>query len=56
MERWKHYAGGMRVLLTNDDGIRAPGLAALYDVVAGMAGVEVMVIAPSRCSRPPATA
>jgi 5'-nucleotidase len=35
----------MRVLLTNDDGIRAPGLLALYREVAALAD-EVLVVAP----------
>jgi 5'-nucleotidase len=34
----------MRILLTNDDGIQAPGLAALIGVIAPMA--EVLVVAP----------
>lgn len=35
----------MRILLTNDDGIRAPGLLALYREVAALAD-EVLVVAP----------
>lgn len=31
----------MRILLTNDDGILAPGLAAMYDVLSEMGEVEV---------------
>jgi 5'/3'-nucleotidase len=37
----------MRVLLTNDDGIQAEGLHALRRSLAGLAGVEVHVIAPN---------
>jgi 5'-nucleotidase len=44
----------LRVLLTNDDGIEAPGLAALGAAFAAIAGVEVWVAAPrterSTCS------
>ena len=36
----------MRVLLTNDDGIRAEGLQALRRALLGVAGVELAVIAP----------
>lgn len=36
----------MRILLTNDDGIDAPGLAALYRAVSSLGAVEV--VAPSR--------
>lgn len=36
----------MRILLTNDDGIEAAGLLALYDVVADLG--EVHVVAPAR--------
>lgn len=36
----------MRILLTNDDGIDAAGLHALYDVVADLG--EVHIVAPSR--------
>ena len=35
----------MRILLTNDDGIEAPGIRALYDAIQGLG--EIMVIAPS---------
>lgn len=35
----------MRILLTNDDGISAPGIAALHDALAGLG--EVLVIAPA---------
>ncbi|MBN1362225.1 MAG: 5'/3'-nucleotidase SurE [Sedimentisphaerales bacterium] len=35
----------MRILLTNDDGIFAPGLAALYRVLIGLG--EVVVVAPA---------
>ncbi|TRW49613.1 5'/3'-nucleotidase SurE [Aliidiomarina halalkaliphila] len=39
----------MRILLSNDDGVRAPGLAALYTALSKLA--EVTVIAPDRnCS------
>ena len=34
----------MRILLTNDDGIEAPGIAALHDALAGLG--EIMVVAP----------
>jgi len=37
----------MKIILTNDDGIDAPGLAALGNVVAGWG--EVVVVAPSVC-------
>jgi 5'-nucleotidase len=33
----------MRILLTNDDGIAAPGLAALAEAVAGLGGTAVIV-------------
>ncbi len=36
----------MRILLTNDDGIYAPGLRALYDAVKGFG--EVKIVAPDR--------
>lgn len=36
----------MRILLTNDDGIDAPGLHALYDMIADLG--EVTVVAPER--------
>ncbi|MFM8305217.1 MAG: 5'/3'-nucleotidase SurE, partial [Actinomycetota bacterium] len=36
----------MRVLVTNDDGVEAPGLLALAEAVAG-AGHDVVVVAPS---------
>jgi 5'-nucleotidase len=32
---WDRYASLMRILLTNDDGIRAPGLAAMYEALVG---------------------
>lgn len=41
--------GFMRVLLTNDDGIRAPGIIALHDALlaeAGLAIEEILVVAP----------
>jgi 5'-nucleotidase len=34
----------MRILLTNDDGIEAPGICALYDALDGLG--EIMVVAP----------
>jgi 5'-nucleotidase len=37
----------MHILLTNDDGIQAPGLAFLYEQLAGWG--EVTVVAPDRC-------
>ena len=37
----------MRILLTNDDGYDAPGLAALYDAVRGLGDVVIDVIAPA---------
>jgi 5'-nucleotidase len=44
----------LRVLLTNDDGIEAPGLAAIEAALKALAGVEVWVAAPrierSTCS------
>ena len=39
-------AGGMRVLLTNDDGISAPGLQAARRALRELDGVELDVIAP----------
>ena len=41
----------MRVLLTNDDGIDAPGLRALFELVSDVLGsrAELTVIAPHRC-------
>lgn len=40
----------MKILLTNDDGIDAPGLAALYDAIETNFGdlVELVVVAPDR--------
>jgi 5'-nucleotidase len=38
----------MRVLLTNDDGIDAPGLEALVASAAGL-GAELVVVAPAEC-------
>lgn len=35
----------MRILLTNDDGIHAPGIEALYDAIQGLG--EILVVAPS---------
>jgi len=37
----------MRILITNDDGIDAPGIAALYDAAVGFG--EVLVAAPASC-------
>ena len=39
----------MRILLTNDDGINAPGLKVLEDIAAEIAGPdgEVWVVAPA---------
>ena len=36
----------MRILISNDDGVNAPGLAALYSALAGYA--ECSVIAPDQ--------
>ncbi len=36
----------MRVLITNDDGIRAPGLLALRKQLSGIDGLEIYVVAP----------
>lgn len=36
----------MRVLLTNDDGIEAPGLQALRKALVGLPGIDLAVIAP----------
>lgn len=33
------YADGMRILLTNDDGLRAPGIAAMYEALVDYHGV-----------------
>ena len=40
----------MRILLTNDDGINAPGLAVLEEIAAEIAGPdgEVWIVAPAR--------
>ena len=35
----------MRILLTNDDGIDAPGIAALFDAIQGLG--EIRVVAPA---------
>lgn len=40
--------GVTRILVTNDDGIDSPGLHAVVEAIAGIAGVEVAVIAPDR--------
>jgi len=36
----------VRVLITNDDGIRAPGIQALREALVGIDGVDVEVVAP----------
>lgn len=38
----------MKILLTNDDGIDAPGLAALAACLAAESGVELLIVAPDR--------
>jgi len=38
----------LRILLTNDDGINADGLAALREAIEGIEGAEVYVVAPDR--------
>jgi 5'-nucleotidase len=38
----------MRILLTNDDGIDAPGLAALRDAATVLGG-EIVIVAPAEC-------
>ena len=38
----------MRIVLTNDDGIDAPGLAALEEAAAGLGG-SLVVVAPAEC-------
>jgi 5'-nucleotidase len=38
----------MRVIVTNDDGIDAPGIQALRQAAAAITGLEVCVVAPSR--------
>lgn len=38
----------MKILLTNDDGIDAPGLAALAATLSGLEGIEPIVVAPDR--------
>ncbi len=45
----KHRRGSMRILVTNDDGINAPGLAVLEAIAAEIAGPagEVWVVAPA---------
>lgn len=41
------FAGALpRILLTNDDGLSAPGLAALAEAVAGLG--EIVIVAPDR--------
>ncbi|MBI4553411.1 MAG: 5'/3'-nucleotidase SurE [Candidatus Latescibacteria bacterium] len=37
-----------RILLTNDDGVSAPGLLALYGELSALPDVEVMIVAPDR--------
>jgi 5'-nucleotidase len=43
----------MRILLSNDDGIQAPGIHALYDAVKDLG--DVHVVAPTASARPSAT-
>lgn len=38
----------MRILISNDDGIYAPGLVTLTDVLRKLAGAKVVVVAPDR--------
>ena len=40
----------MRIVLTNDDGYDAPGLAALWEAVSLLPDADVSVIAPSEPS------
>lgn len=42
----------MRILIANDDGVTAPGIAALYDALADHA--DCVVIAPTRTRAAPA--
>ena len=39
----------MRILVTNDDGIYAPGLAALAEAVAPLGEVQVVALGISMC-------
>ncbi|MDG2220735.1 MAG: 5'/3'-nucleotidase SurE [Rubripirellula sp.] len=45
------YHGGMKVLLTNDDGVDAPGLEALYQTIRDAVGqnATITVVAPHQC-------
>ncbi len=51
----QHLASGVRILLTNDDGIRAPGIVALHKALmqaiassqGPLAGAEIFVVAPA---------
>ncbi len=40
--------GAMRILVTNDDGVTAPGLLALAQAMEAIPGAEVLVVAPHR--------
>ena len=42
----------LRILVTNDDGVAAPGLAALVDALQALPDVQVTVVAPARWRRP----
>src|SRR6202035_4852268 len=42
---WSHTGGPVRILVTTDDGVRAPGIAALA-LVAASTGHDVVVVAP----------
>ena len=46
LERWRGLCDSpaMRILLSNDDGIHAPGLAALYGAVRDLG--DVTIVAP----------
>ena len=44
----------MQILLTNDDGIMAPGILAMYRELVKLG--DVTVIAPNRCKAQPGTA
>src|SRR5580658_9891477 len=43
--RWSPGRNALRILVTNDDGVRAPGIAALARVAAA-SGHDVVVVAP----------
>ena len=46
----------MRILLTNDDGIRAPGLVAMYDALtdtSGRLGGPLLDVSPGAVTRSP---